>query len=274
MYCHCNADFCSQVQRYNRLSNTHRIYMFVNGSECSELCNCSSDGKYTCRNLTCASNSSSNSSEPGTRQQLASACSSLADGHVLVSDSSQHCVCQHNEAVCSPLASASPTPQADGLFLHVGYSVNEQRMLQSNQVRLDFQSLINKLTQLLNGQTGVSACDLQLQAARDGGIVFQVSITAHNTTSSPQADEAGRQVCFYPAQLLSHFINTRHPQVSHDAELSVFRSAALQRVPRAARPDVSAQQAFSARPLVDAAPPTVAAYAMLQLLLLAVYSAL
>ncbi|XP_064634084.1 uncharacterized protein LOC135491984 isoform X2 [Lineus longissimus] len=207
------------------------LRIYVNNTDCSELCKCLRNNTFYCRQMPCLPNLFCR--EGGVQ---------YAHGSVFTLKGRGTCKCTRGEIIC---AKAIESPQDDGLFLHVGYSENDLKILRNYSVRVTFKDVSEKLTRLLNGETDNWECGLRVYAHKGGNIDFMVLTLGrphrmrkrewsvynpYDQQKEAKKDDAAysaKAICMYPAKLLSYMINSRHPSVTKDPQLSMIKVATV-----------------------------------------------
>ncbi|KAK2188081.1 hypothetical protein NP493_144g02022 [Ridgeia piscesae] len=175
----CRSRMAENIPAYLDVPTVIRKYS--NDSDCSSVCYCLNNGTLYCRRIQCNVNLSCK------HRQIV-----YAHGMSFHDSDRGECRCIKGELVCAK--SSQQLRRKPGLFLHVGYSIADQYLVEGHS-GLSFQpwDVADKLAALING-------------------------------------DSAEQDCTTAAKSLSYSINSRSIIILTDAELSILKVSQLERI--------------------------------------------
>ncbi|ELT91888.1 hypothetical protein CAPTEDRAFT_228689 [Capitella teleta] len=194
---------------------------YPNDSDCSQICHCQRNGSVACKKLQCLQNLVCKSR--GKTYEHGAQFSDRDRGQ---------CRCIRSEVVCAKHSGRMDPTQ--GLFLHVGYSVSDQNLIESNvPVIFEPAEVQDKLATLLNGDSAQQFCRLQLHLKYQGNLVFRImGATYYRLQERSDA-------CIAEAKELNYRISTRDYAIITDTQLSVLKVSQLETVEFHSHTDLS-----------------------------------
>lgn len=225
----CLLEKPGQPVKYIREGYNKRLYKY-DDPDCSELCECQIGKKLTCKVLDCIAKDACN-----TGVAFYSHASPFYRAH------RGQCLCYSGSFVCSKPPKDSDLILPKGVFLYLGYSVKDERLLNkvTGKSVLETVGAIQGLVSYHNINGNKSDCRMHMHLRTSENIVLQALMDEHqenrdlqNLTSEILNRE--KEECFEALRSISRKINTNDADMRSHVILSMIKvSAAVAEIPAA-----------------------------------------